>query len=148
MQPQHEKDNNMPTNPEAIVQPYLFFGGRCEEALEFYKAALGAKVEMLMRFKDSPAPHPPGTLGPDFENKVMHTSFRVGQTVIMASDGDGEKPNFSGFSLSLTVPDEAEAKRAFAALAGGGQVRMPLAATFFSPCFGMLSDRFGVGWIV
>ncbi|WP_020562275.1 VOC family protein [Methylosarcina fibrata] len=131
-----------------LVQPYLTFGGRCQEALEFYRTALGAQVEMVMRFKDSPEPPPPGVLQPGFENKVMHSSFRIGNTTIMASDGCQEGSAFSGFALSLTVPTEAEADRAFAALADGGQVKMPLAKTFWSPRFGMLTDRFGVDWMV
>ena len=131
------------------VQSYLFFDGRCEEAIEFYKKTLGAKVEMLMRFKDSPEPAQPGMVPPGAENKVMHSSFRIGDTVVMASDGRClGKPSFQGFSLSITVPNEAEAKRVFAALGDGGQVQMPLAKTFFSPQFGMVADRFGVGWMV
>lgn len=131
-----------------LIQPYLFFGGRCEEALEFYKRALGAQVEMLVRFKDSPEPHPPGTVPPGYEDKVMHTSFKVGDAVVMASDGCGEQPKFDGFSLSLTVKSEAEAERAFAGLAEGGKVGMPLGKTFWSPKFGMLTDKFGVGWMI
>jgi PhnB protein len=132
-----------------IIQPYLFFNGSCEQAVEFYRKALGAKVEMMMRFKESPEPPQPGMVPPGFENKIMHTSFRVGETTVMASDGcSAEKPNFQGFSLSLSVSSEAEADRVFAALADGGQVRMPLAKTFWSPRFGMVADRFGVGWMV
>ncbi len=134
--------------PNTLVQPYLFFGGRCEEALEFYRTALGAEVDMLMRYKDSPEPQPPGMLPPGFENKVMHASFHIGATALMASDGCGESQSFAGFSLSLAVPTEAEADRAFAALAEGGQVQMPLGKTFWSPRFGMLTDRFGIGWMV
>ena len=131
------------------VQPYLFFDGRCEEALEFYRSALGAEVEMLMRFKDSPEPPPPGMVPPGSENKVMHSSFRIGDATVMASDGRCTgQPSFQGFSLSLTVADEAEAERLFAALADGGQVQMPLSKTFFSPRFGMVADRFGVSWMV
>lgn len=131
-----------------LVQPYLFFGGRCQEALEFYRAALGAQVDMLMLHKDSPEPPPPGTLQPGFENKVMHTTFRVGETTLMASDGCNEGTTFSGFSLALSVPTEAEADRVFAALADGGQIQMPLDRTFWSSRFGMLTDRFGVRWMV
>jgi PhnB protein len=131
------------------VQPYLFFDGRCEEALEFYRKALGAEVEMLMRFKDSPEPPQPGMCPPGSENKVMHAAFRIGDTTVMASDGRCTgKPSFQGFSLSLTAPNEAEAERLFAGLGDGGQVQMPLAKTFFSPRFGMLADRFGVSWMV
>jgi PhnB protein len=133
---------------EPIIQPYLFFGGRCEEAVAFYHSAIGAQVEMLMRFKDSPEQPPPGTLPPGYENKVMHASFRVGGSVIMASDGCEAESKFGGFSLSLSVVTEAEAQRAFAALAEGGKVTMPLGKTFWSPCFGMLEDRFGIGWMV
>ena len=136
-------------NNKQIIQPYLFFGGRCEEAIEFYRKALGAEVDMVMRFKDSPEPTPPGMLAPGFENKVMHSSFRVGSNTIMASDGCGkEAPGFHGISLSLSVADEAAAKRAFNALADGGKVEMPLTKTFWSPCFGMLEDRFGLGWMI
>ena len=132
-----------------LVQPYLFFEGRCEEAVEFYGRALGAKVEMLMRNKDSPEPHPPGMLPPGSGDKVMHVSFRIGDTVVMASDGTcSGKPSFQGFSLSLTARDDAEADRMFAALSDGGQVRLPLGKTFFSSRFGMLADRFGVAWMV
>jgi PhnB protein len=131
------------------VQPYLFFDGRCEEAVEFYKSALGAEVTMLMRFKDSPEPPSPGCVPPGAENKVMHTSFRIGQTTVMASDGRClGQPSFQGFSLSLAVPNEAEAERLFARLAEGGQVQMPLTKTFFSPRFGMVADRFGVSWMI
>jgi PhnB protein len=131
------------------VQPYLFFDGRCDEAIEFYKKALGAKVEMLMRFKESPEPHPPGRLPDGFENKLMHSSLRIGDTIVMASDGMCTgKPSFQGFSISIAVANEAEADRMFAALAEGGQVQMPLEKTFWSPRFGMVADRFGVSWMV
>ena len=131
------------------AQPYLFFDGRCEEAIEFYKSALGARVEMLMRFKDSPEPPKPGMCPPGSENKVMHSAFRIGDTLVMASDGmAGGKPEFKGFSLSVNAASAAEADRLFAALGKGGQVQMPLAKTFFSPRFGMVADRFGVSWMV
>jgi PhnB protein len=132
-----------------LVQPYLFFDGRAEEAVNFYQRALGAKVEMLVRFSESPDPPPPGMVPPGSENKVMHMSFRIGDSVVMGSDGSctGET-SFKGFSLSLTVADEKEANRVFDALADGGQVQMPLGKTFFSACFGMVADRFGVGWMV
>jgi PhnB protein len=131
------------------IQPYLFFDGRCEEALAFYRDALGSETTMLMRFKDSPEPPVPGMMPPGTDDKVMHASFRVGEAVVLASDGVcGGAPNFQGFTLSLTTADPAEAERLFTALADGGQVRMPLAPTFFSPRFGMVADRFGVGWMV
>jgi PhnB protein len=137
------------TEDSRMIQPYLFFNGNCEEAIEFYRKALGAEVEMMTRFKESPEPPPPGTLPPAFENKVMHASFRIGQTRVLASDGcSAEKPSFQGFSLSLSVPNEKEADRAFSALADGGQVKMPLTKTFWSPRFGMVEDRFGIGWMI
>ena len=131
------------------AQPYLFFDGRCEEAVEFYRRALGAEVTMLMRFKDSPEPHEPGMVPPGSENKVMHASLRIGDTTVLASDGRClGQPSFQGFSLSLTVRDDAEAERSFASLADRGKVQMPLAKTFFSPSFGMVADRFGVSWMI
>ena len=131
------------------VQPYLSFEGRCEEAIEFYKKALGAKIEMLMRFKESPEPPQPGCMAPGSEDKVMHASFSIGDTSIMASDGQCQgKPSFQGFSLSLTAADDAEAERLFAAISNDGQVQMPLAKTFFASRFGMAADRFGVTWMV
>jgi PhnB protein len=131
------------------IQPYLFFNGRCEEALEFYGTVLGAEKTMLMRFKDSPEPPPPGTLPPGSENKVMHASFRIGETTLMASDGRCTgKPSFDGFSLSVTARDDAEAKRLYTALGEGGQVQMALTETFYASSFGMVADRFGVSWMV
>ena len=131
------------------IESYLFFNGRCDEAIDFYQRALGAEVVMLMRNKDSPEPHPPGMLPPGSDNKVMHATLSIGSSKLMVSDGrcDG-KPVFNGFSLSLDAANEAEAERLFAALAQGGTVQMPLAKTFWSPKFGMLTDRFGVGWMV
>jgi PhnB protein len=131
------------------VQPYLFFDGRCEEAIEFYRKALGAEVEALLRFKDSPEPPPPDKVPPGSENKVMHSCFRIGDTRVMASDGHClGQPKFQGVSLTLTVANDAEAERLFAALSNGGQVQMPMAKTFFSSRFGMVADRFGVSWMV
>jgi len=133
------------------VEPYLFFDGRCEEALAFYRTAIGAETTFLIRFKDSPEPPQPGSGcgGPGMEDKVMHALFRIGDTAIMASDGRCEgRPHFQGFALTISVKDEDEADRVFARLGEGGQVQMPLAKTFFSPRFGMLADRFGVGWMV
>ena len=132
----------------ATITPYLFFSGRCEEALAFYGKALGAEVEMKMLFSDSPEPPPPGMLQPGFENKVMHASVRVRGAAFMASDGCDDKSRFDGFRLALSVPTEAEAHRAFDALAEGGSVLMPLCKTFWSPCYGMVTDRFNVGWMV
>ncbi len=130
------------------IQPYLFFNGRCEEALDFYGKALGAQPSMLMRFDDSPEPHPM-PLPPDWGRKVMHAAVRIGGTELMASDGmQSGNASFNGFSLSLDATDAAHARQMFEALAEGGQVRMPLGKTFWSPCFGMVADRFGVGWMV
>jgi PhnB protein len=137
------------TKNNCIVQAYLFFSGNCAEAVEFYRQALGAEVEMTMRFKDSPEPPPPGMMPPNWDEKIMHTSFRIGQTTVMASDGCGpEAKGFEGFSLSLAVATEAEADRYFNALAAGGKVKMPLTKTFWSPRFGMLEDKFGIGWMI
>jgi PhnB protein len=135
------------TMPFAMqVQPYLFYEGRCEEALAFYRGALGAEVTMLMRFKESPDP---GMVAPGTGEKVMHASFRIGETTVLASDGRCQGPaSFQGFALSLTVPTEAEAERLFGALGDGGQVQMPMTKTFFSPRFGMVADRFGVSWMI
>ncbi len=134
------------SNP--VVQPYLTFGGRCEEALAFYHAAIGAEVELLMYYRQSPEPMPEGMLSPGWENKVMHTTFRIGGSTLMGSDGCDATSKFDGFSLSLSVTTPEEAGKAFAALSEGGEVKMPLAKTFWSPCFGMLTDKFGMGWMV
>jgi PhnB protein len=131
------------------VQPYLNFDGRCEEAVEFYRGALGAEVTMLMRYKDSPEPTQPGMVPPGSENKVLHMSFRIGDTTLSASDCHCTgQPKFQGISLSLTVPDDAKAQRAFASLADGGQVQVPLIKTFFASSFGVVADRFGVSWMI
>jgi PhnB protein len=128
------------------VQPYLFFDGRCEEAMAFYTKVLGAQVEVMMRFRDSPDP---GSIPPGGADKVMHCNFRVGDTQLMASDGMcGGRPAFQGFSLCINAADDAEARRLFQALADGGQVQMPLSKTFFASSFGMVADRYGVGWMV
>ena len=130
------------------ITPYLMFGGRCDEALAFYRDALGAEVEMLMRYDESPEPPPPGMLQPGFEKKVMHASFRVRGVPLMASDGCDDRSKSVGCHFSLAVPTEADARRAFDALAAGGSVEMPIGKTFWSPCFGMVTDKFGVGWMV
>ncbi|MDE3066283.1 MAG: VOC family protein [Verrucomicrobiota bacterium] len=137
------------THNKSVIHPYLDFDGRCEEALEFYRQAVGAEVLMLMRFKDAPAPARAQMCNSANQDKVMHSRVRIGDSAIMASDGRCTgKPNFHGIALSLTVPDPAEAERTFQALADGGQVTMPLGKTFFSPAFGMVADKFGVGWMV
>ncbi|MEO6322176.1 MAG: VOC family protein [Polaromonas sp.] len=129
------------------VQAYLNFGGRCEEALEFYKKAIGAEVTLMMRWKESPDPAmkaPPGS-----EEKIMHANFKIGATTLMADDGMGpEKAEFKGFTLSINVPDDAEAKRVFDALGDGASVKMPLMKTFWTSSWGMLIDKFGVPWMV
>jgi PhnB protein len=128
------------------VQPYLFFDGRCDEALDFYKKAIGADLKMLMRFKDAPDQ---SMVSPDSRDKVMHAQIQIGDTTVLASDGRClGKPNFQGFSLAVSAKSEAEAEKMFSALGEGGQVTMPMAKTFFSPRFGMLADKFGVGWMV
>jgi PhnB protein len=136
----------MTTNKNYSIQPYLIFNGRCEEAIEFYRKALGAEVVLQMRFKDAPDPN---MITPGAENKIMHATLKIGDTIILASDGRCEKGStFNGFSLSLAVKTAEDADRFFAALSDGGQVQMPLTKTFFSPCFGMVADRFGVSWMI
>lgn len=131
------------------VQPYLYFDGHCEEAIEFYRSTLGAEVTTLMRYRDNPEPHQPSAAPHGDENKVMHASLCIGDTIMLVSDGRRlGQPNFQGFSLSLTVADDAEAERLFAALGDGGEVQMPMAKSFFSSRFGMVADRFGVSWMV
>ena len=130
------------------ITPYLFFAGRCEEALNFYREALGAQIDMIMRFNQSPEPIPPGMLQAGFENKVMHASFRIGDVCLMASDGCDDKSKFDGFRLALALATEAEAHHAFDAMAAGGTIQMPLCKTFWSPCYGMVTDKFNVGWMV
>jgi len=128
------------------IQPYLFFDGRCEEAIEFYKKALGAKVEMMLRFKEAPDQ---SMMAPGSGEKVMHSALKIGDATLLASDGHcAGKPRFDGFSLTIYAKDEAEADKLFGALGEGGEVRMPMGKTFFSPRFGMLADKFGVGWMV
>jgi len=132
-----------------MIQPYLFFEGRCQQAIEFYQAALGAKIDMLMRYSDSPEPPPPGMIPPGSGDKVMHAALRIGDAVLLLSDGDcSGSPGFSGISLSLTAASIDDAQRKFSALAEAGKVQMPLGSTFFSPCFGMVEDRFGVCWMI
>jgi len=131
------------------VFPYIGFEGRCEEALEFYKKAIGAEIISLMRFQQSPVPHPTDGCGAMENNKIMHAAFRVGKTMLMATDGrNSGKVQFQGIFLNLSVDSPAEAEKYFNALADGGTVQMPLAKTFFSPSFGMVHDRFGVVWMV
>lgn len=132
------------------IQPYLFFNGRAEEAIELYREALGAEVTMLMRFGESPEPPPPGAVPPGSESKVMHAALRIGDATVLLSDGHcSGSTSFEGFSLAVYAKDDADARRLFDALvADGGQVRMPLGRTFFASSFGMLADRFGVGWMV
>jgi PhnB protein len=151
------KKEKIMTMDSTVVQPYLFFNGKCEEALNFYKSAIGAEITAMMRFKEAP-PMPAGEGGqgaegcgpgtPDPE-KIMHASFKLGGNEVMASDGcsDG-KTNFQGFALSIAVPTEAEADRLFNALSQGGKITMPIGATFFAVKFGMVEDRFGMGWMI
>lgn len=132
-----------------MIQPYLFFNGRCQEALDFYREALGAELQMSMRFGESPDEPPPGAVPEDWDDKIMHASLTVGGARIMMSDGGcSDDVSFHGFSLSLTAPDVATADRYFEALADGGEVQMPMDETFWSKRFGMVTDRFGVGWMV
>ncbi len=136
------------TATQSMIQPYVFFGGRCEEAIEFYQQALGAQLQTMMRFGESPDPTPEGMLPAGFEEKIMHSALQIGQSIIMLSDGCEEGGTPAGFSLSITLPTEQEARKAFEALSAGGQVRMPMCQTFWSPCFGMVQDQFGIDWMV
>lgn len=144
---EHALENALATR-DASVQPYLFFGGRCEEALEFYKKAIGARIGMVMRFNQSPDPVPAGMLQSGFETKIMHCEFTVGKLTILASDGCNDASRFSGFRLAITVETEERADRVFNGLAEGGSVDMPLMKTFWSPRYGQVTDKFGVGWMV
>jgi PhnB protein len=129
-----------------LIQPYLFFEGRAEEAIEFYKKTLGAKVEMTMRFKDAPDQ---SMISSGSGDKVMHAAIKIGDATLLISDGRNTgKPNFRGFSLTIYAKDEAEADKMFGALGAGGEVRMPMGKTFFAKRFGMLADKFGVGWMI
>ncbi len=131
------------------VEPYLDFNGRCDEALEFYKKAIGAEVTFVMRFKDAPASHGPGTPTPGTENKVMHSSLRIGDTTVMATDGHCKGTlSFTGVSLSLSASTDAQAAKLFAGLSDGGKVYVPMSKTFFASSFGMVADRFGVMWMI
>jgi PhnB protein len=140
----------MKTDTTSTIQPYLNFNGRCDEAIEFYKTAAGAEVTMLMRFKDNPEPPPADAdCQPGAADKVMHAEIRIGASVIMLSDGRCTgTPAFEGISLAMRVATPADAERLYNGLAAGGEPMMPLAKTFFSPSFGMLQDKFGVGWMV
>ncbi|HEY1266680.1 MAG TPA: VOC family protein [Candidatus Binatia bacterium] len=131
------------------IEPYLFFNGRCEEAIDFYKKALGAEVAMVMRFKDSPEPPQPGMLPPGSDNKIMHAKMHIADATVMASDGRCTgKTDFQGFGLAIHAASAADAEKKFKALADGGQVHMPLAKTFWATLFGMVADRFGVLWMI
>jgi PhnB protein len=130
------------------ITPYLDFAGRCDEALKFYSQALGAQIETIMHFNESPEPTPPGMLQAGFETKVMHSSFTINGVRLMATDGCNDQSKFGGFQLALAVATEAEAHKAFNALAAEGNIVMPLTKTFWSPCFGMVADKFNVQWMV
>lgn len=139
----------MSTKSPAKLEPYLFYEGRCEEAIEFYHKAIGAETVMLFRFADSPEPAQADCQPPGSGNKIMHATIKVGETVLLVSDGRcSGKPNFQGMALSISVPAEADADRFFNALGDGGQVVMPLTKTFYSPRFGMVNDRFGLMWMI
>ena len=130
------------------VQPYLSFEGRAQEAIDFYKSALGAKVDVVMHFKDAP-PEVQGQISPASKDKIMHAAFRIGDTQVMASDGQcNGKAQFSGITLTLNAASNGEAEKLFNALAQGGKVNMPISETFFAHRFGMVADKFGVGWMV
>ena len=128
------------------VESYLFFKGQCEEAMNFYKDTVGLEVLFMMRFSESPDQ---SMTQPGMEDKIMHASVKIGDTPLMMSDGDcnGEM-EFKGSSLSIGLDNEDEAKRIFDAMSAGGTVTMPLMKTFWSPCFGMFKDKFGIDWMI
>jgi len=149
IKPQTNKTMLKPPTPPLRVETYLFLEGSCEEAINFYVRELGAKIEMMMRYKESPEPAQPGMCPPNSGDKIMHASLKIGATMVMMSDGRcSGKADLHGFALSLSAANAAEADRTFAALSNGGQVVMPLTKTFFSEKFGMVTDRFGVMWMV
>lgn len=136
----------MAVQQNETVQPYIFFDGKCEEALEFYKDAIGAKVDMMMRFKEAPDQ---SQMQPNTGEKVMHAAFHVGTTQVLASDGHcAGKPSFQGFGLALNAKNDAEAEKLFTAVGKGGQVLQPLTKTFFASKCGMVTDKFGIMWMV
>ena len=131
------------------IKPYLFFSGRADEAIAFYQQALGAEVLLLLRYDESPEPPPPGALAPGWEHRIMHACLKIGNSEVFLSDGCGTlAPGFNGFGVSIEAKSAAEAERMFAALADGGETRMPLGETFFAASFGMAVDRFGVLWMI
>ena len=136
------------TNKDYSVAPYVFMGGTCAEAIEFYRKAVGAEVLMQMQYKDAPPGNSPPNMTPEWNSKIMHATIKIGGSTVLLSDGCPDTKKGEGFSLSLTVPNPAEAEKAYNALSKGGEVCMPLGKTFFSPAFGMLKDRFGVMWMV
>ena len=128
------------------VQPYVFFDGKCDEALQFYQRALGAKVNALMRFSEAPDQ---SQIKPESKNKVMHSAFQIGETEILASDGYClGAPAFQGFALTINAANSAEALKLFTGIAEGGKIQMPLEKTFFAASFGIAVDKFGVSWMV
>lgn len=132
-----------------LIEPYLLFNGRCDEAIELYSKALGAELAFKMKYSEAPEPCPEGSIPANWQDKVMHCSMRIGETTVMMSDGNSAEPaKFAGVSLTVSVKDEAQANRVFNALGEGGAVCMPLGKTFFSPRFGMVTDKFGVSWMV
>jgi PhnB protein len=130
-----------------VVEPYLFFGGQCEAALNYYHQYLGAEIRMIMRYRESPEP-PMCPLPEGWGDKIMHAAFTIGASRLMGSDGMKEAVPEDGHCLSITMPDEAAARRAFAVFADGGKTFMPIGKTFWSACFGMVTDRFGIQWMV
>ncbi|MBV8799874.1 MAG: VOC family protein [Alphaproteobacteria bacterium] len=128
------------------INPYLNFNGNCGEAFQFYAKVLGGKDLRIMTFADAP-PGMPVTR--ETKNQVMHARFRVGDTMIMGSDGPGGRYNKpQGYAVNIGVDTPEEADRIFAALAEGGNVGMPIAETFWAKRFGVVTDRFGTHWMV
>jgi len=125
------------------VQTYLFFDGRCEEAIEFYKAVFGADLLYSMRFREGP----PNLVTAENEEKIFHATMRFGETVINLSDDlKQERGSFGGFAILAHLDNDASAEEAFESLQEGGRVGMPIQEVFWASRYGIVTDRFGVTW--
>lgn len=128
------------------INPYLMFNGNCEAAFRFYEQCLGGKITMMMTHKEAPSA---GDVSPEWHDKIMHACLELEDRLLMGSDcppGYFEPPQ--GFYVQVSVPKPEEAERIFHALAENGNVKMPIAQTFWSTRFGMLIDQFDTPWMV
>jgi len=129
------------------INAYLSFDGQCEAAFQLYEQVFGGKIEGVFRYEGTPIE---GQVPPEWRQKIMHITLGVGQSQIMGADaqpGQSSGPA-KRFCMSINLKDTEEAKRIFNGLAEGGQIQMPLAPTFWAAQFGMLTDRFGIPWMV